>query len=346
MNLEPGTWNPDLDFFRQQRDILCCPRCGGALDVAGEQRFECVRCRHVYPMQDGIPSLFAANEWDHSKGDVTDAIKAFYEANPFPDYDEVDTTGSLLDKARRGVFTRLLDDQIPYGARILECGCGTGQLSNVLSIANNRTAIGTDLCVNSLKMATAFKQRNALERAHFLQMNLFRPAFKPATFDLVIANGVLHHTSDPLLGFRSIGPLVRPGGHVLIGLYHRFGRLATDLRRRIFNATGSRLLFLDRRTVDPGISPRKRRAWFLDQYQNPHESKHTVGEVLGWLQAAGFEFVTAIPKTVPFTEFTGNESLFQPERVGSPLERCLVTLGMMVTGHREGGFFIVIARRR
>ena len=64
--------------------------------------------------------------------------------------------------------------------------------------------IGTDLCLNSLKMATAFKEQNELDRAQFLQMNLFRPAFKPGTFDLVISNGVLHHTSDPLLGFKSI----------------------------------------------------------------------------------------------------------------------------------------------
>ena len=59
-------------------------------------------------------------------------------------------------------------------------------------------------------MATAFKQQNDCDRAHFVQMNLFRPAFKPGSFDLVISNGVLHHTSDPFLGFKSISRLVRP----------------------------------------------------------------------------------------------------------------------------------------
>ena len=66
-----------------------------------------------------------------------------------------------INKARKGLFAKLLDDQIPFGARILECGCGTGQLTNFLSIAN-RTVIGTDICMNSLKMANEFRGNNDL----------------------------------------------------------------------------------------------------------------------------------------------------------------------------------------
>ena len=83
----------------------------------------------------------------------------------------------------------------------------------------------------------------------------------------------------------------------------------------------------------------------MDQYRNPHESKHTVGEVIGWLKEIGFQFVHAIPKTVPFTELQEHEKLFKPERLGSAFERLIVNLGQIVTGHREGGFFIIIARR-
>lgn len=334
----------DAAFFDQQKDILCCPRCGGTLVLSGDG-FACTgNCVRTYPAQDQIPSLFAPNDWADAKEDVTDKMKAFYEANPFPNYDDFDSAASLIDKARHGLFAKLLDEQIPYGARVIECGCGTGQLTNFLSIAN-RTVIGTDLCLNSLKMATAFKQQNDLERAHFLQMNLFRPAFKPGTFDLVISNGVLHHTSDPLLGFKSIATLVRPGGYILIGLYHQYGRLATDVRRWLFNATNDRFLFLDRHASDHAVSTQKRRSWFMDQYKNPHESKHTVGEVIGWLKEINFEFVHAIPKTVPFSDLAEDERLFKPERLGSAFERLMVNVGMMITGHREGGFFIIIARR-
>ena len=229
----------EKNFIAQNIDMFCCPKCGGELTFNNES-FNCSNCYQPYQVLDGIPSLFWPSEWDSSKEDVTDKVKSFYEKTPFPNYDEFDNAESLIDKAKKGLFAKLLDDQIPFGTRILECGCGTGQLTNLLSIAS-RTIIGTDICINSLKMAKEFKEANALKRAHFYQMNLFRPCFKPKSFDLVISNGVLHHTSDPFLGFKSISNLVKPNGYILIGLYHKYGRLATDLRRVIFNITKDKL---------------------------------------------------------------------------------------------------------
>ena len=42
----------------------------------------------------------------------------------------------------------------------------------------------------------------------------------------------------------------------------------------------------------------KREAWFQDQYCHPHETCHTLDEVLGWMDEDGFEFVNSIPKPV------------------------------------------------
>jgi 2-polyprenyl-3-methyl-5-hydroxy-6-metoxy-1,4-benzoquinol methylase len=67
------------------------------------------------------------------------------------------------------------------------------------------------MCMNSLRLATDFKRRNALSRVEFVQMNLFRPCFPDGEFDLVISNGVLHHTSNPRLAFETISRLVKPG---------------------------------------------------------------------------------------------------------------------------------------
>ena len=101
-------------------------------------------------------------------------------------------------------------------------GAVLGQLSNFLSVAN-RTIIGVDMCINSLLLAQKFKVMNSLDNVHFAQMNLFRPCFKPNSFDLVISNGVLHHTSDPYRAFESISRLVKPSGYIMIGLYHKHG---------------------------------------------------------------------------------------------------------------------------
>jgi SAM-dependent methyltransferase len=337
MNEGTRTW------LTEQLPILCCPRCGAGLALR-EDELACAGCSQDFPVTHAIPQLFWPNDWSDERRDVTEAMRSFYEETPFPNYDDFDSIGSLQRKARQGLFARLLDEQVPPGARIIECGCGTGQLSNFLSIAN-RTVFGTDMCLNSLKLGQEFKEKQGLARVHFLQMNLFRPVFKPESFDLVISNGVLHHTSDPFLAFQTIARLVRPGGYLLVGLYHRYGRLVTDLRRAIFNLTRDRFTSLDPNLREGGFRHAKWKAWFMDQYKNPHESKHTIGEVIGWLEQIGFQLVRSLPSSRPFQPVDEKTRLFQPEPPGNGLERSLVELGMIRGGSREGGFFIVIGRR-
>lgn len=320
--------------------IFICPKCGGDLQCAAP-RMRCLACGEGFDVRDDIPMLF----WPTSvEKDVTGVVKDFYEETPFPNYDEFDSVASLARKTREGIFARMLDQQIPPGTRILECGCGTGQLSNFLSIAN-RTVFATDICVNSLRLGQRFAREHGLARVQFAQMNLFRPAFKPETFHLVISTGVLHHTSDPFLAFKTIGALVKPDGYILIGLYHKYGRLITDARRIIFRLSGDRFVSLDPNLRKVSLSDAKRRAWFADQYKHPHETKHTVGETLRWMREAGFVFVRSIPPSKPFQSFSETEDLFAPEEPGTRLERLLTGLGMMFTGSREGGFFIVIGRK-
>lgn len=324
-------------------DRLCCPGCGADLALETEQ-LVCSGCGHAFELGEQIPRLFWPNEWGGDHEDVTERIRAFYEETPFPNYDELDSAASLLDKARKGLFARQLDDQVPPGALVLECGCGTGQLSSFLSIAN-RTVFGTDICLNSLRLAQGFKEANDLTGVQFLQMNLFRPAFKPETFDLVISNGVLHHTSAPRLAFEGISRLVRPGGFLLVGLYHRYGRLITDLRRQIFRLTGGRF-----DALDPTLRHRRGHAgrweaWFRDQYQNPHESKHTIGEVMGWAESLGLHFVSSAPGTKLLQSSAGDRGLFDARAPGGAIERRLAELAMAFKGSREGGFFVVIARK-
>lgn len=333
----------EVDFVRRNLEMFCCPKCNGDL-IVNQQSILCLKCHHKYVSIENILSLFAPNEWGALTDDVTEEMKSFYEKTPFPDYDEFDSVGSLINKAKEGLFARLLDEQIPFGYKILECGCGTGQLTNFLSIAS-RTVIGTDICINSLKMANDFRCANNLKRAHFYQMNLFRPAFKPGSFDLVISNGVLHHTSNPLLAFKSIASLVKPGGYILIGLYHRYGRLATDFRRIIFNLTGDKMKFLDQRLMNSKIGKAKKKSWFMDQYKNPHESKHTLDEVLKWLSEVNFKFIHTIPRTIPLEPFDDAEELFKQDKLGNVVEKFIVNMEMIITGHKEGGFFTVIAQR-
>jgi len=323
--------------------LLICPACREALGLQ-EECLICSGCKASFPIHSGIPLLSWSREEQGSGERITAKIRSFYETNPFPDYEGTEDVASLLQKARTSVFARLLDEQIPFGVRVLECGCGTGQLSNFLGIAH-RTVFGSDLSLRSLSLAEEFRKVHNLERVSFLQMNLFCPVFRQKSFDYVISNGVLHHTFDPQYGFDILSSLVRPGGYLIVGLYHRFGRLLTDFRRQLFRVTGDSLSFLDPRIRKFGLSEGRRSVWFEDQYRNPHESKHTVSEVLKWLDRAGLRFIKSIPKTRILGEFAANEELFRPEPPGTALERFLIELSLAFRADPEGGFFTVITQK-
>jgi SAM-dependent methyltransferase len=320
------------------------PRTGDPLVVSAA-------CAHnprtgtCYSVEEGIPRLFVPSDDGTVNGnDVTGIVQQFYEETPFPNYDDLDNQRALIEKARAGTFARLLNEQVPYDARVVEIGCGTGQLTNFLAIAH-RAVVGVDACLNSLRVAQRFKSDNGLERAAFAQMNLFRPGLREGFFDLVIANGVLHHTGDCRGASRCVSRLARPGGYVVVGLYSAFSRRLHYARRALYRWTGATSRWLDPQFAKIRGAG-KREAWFRDQYCHPHETCHTLDEVLGWMAEDGLEFVNSIPKPALGPAVVSGERLFAPRSAGNAVDRFLSQLADMGSGYREGGFFIVIGRRK
>jgi SAM-dependent methyltransferase len=330
--------------FREIVSLLRCPVDGAPLTWQNAmQRLTDKDGRHSYAVDNGIPCLFAPNEWE-GKADVTEIVKAFYEKTPFPNYDGLDSRDSLRRKAGDGIFARLLDQQVSHEATILEVGCGTGQMSNFLGMGWGRTVIGADVCMNSLALAKGFRDRFSINNAHFVQMNLFRPAFAEGTFDVVLSNGVLHHTSDCGGAFRSIARLVKPGGFIIIGLYNWLGRYPTLWRRWLIERFGEAGALLDPRLRGKGEAAR-REAWFMDQYKHPHETKHSMEELLAWFDAAGFDFMSSVP-TIGDTEFSEDLRLFEPHPAGRSLDRLSTEIEMLLSGGTDGGLYIMVGRRR
>jgi SAM-dependent methyltransferase len=334
---------PDSSAYSSNWEkLLACPADGGPL-IRTAEGFVCGSGQRIYPVEDGIPLLFEPNE--AMAGDVTNIVKAFYEDTPFPNYDDLDSRNSLSQKGNRSVFARLLNEQIPHGATVLEAGCGTGQLSNFLGMTWGRIVIGADLCRNSLRLARTFRDRFSIRNAQFLQMNLFRPPFREGIFDVVISNGVLHHTADPESGFRSLVHKVKPGGHIIIGLYNCMGRLPTDWRRSAIRTFGDGMAKLDSRLRGLNLNESRWQAWFRDQYKHPHESKHSYGEVIRWFDAAGVDYVSSIPR-IDGVSLTEDENLFVARSEGSAVDRGWIQLEMLLEGGIDGGLFIMIGRKQ
>jgi SAM-dependent methyltransferase len=323
---------------------LRCPATGGTMRLADNAYVSDGDPKVRFPIEQGIVRAFV--EHDAASGDVTVTMQDFYNRNPFPNYDEMESIGSLVEKSLARGFPELLNRAIAPHARILEVGCGTGQLGNFLSIAG-RDVLSVDMTWNSLALGHRFKMANGLDRVHFAQMNLFRLPLQPAIFDAVICTGVLHHTSDPYRGFQGLIQLVKPGGHIIVGLYNLFGRAQTRMRRLLASFLGRRVERLDPYLAGTRMAADKRLAWYMDQYQNPHESLHTMDEVLNWFDHDGIEFVRALPSTL-FDGVMDNEyrkSLFDPESRGSKLDRIFSQCRQMLFD-TEGGLFVMIGKRK
>ena len=184
-----------------------------------------------------IPDLFLEDG-----NSLTKIQSDFYNDVKFPNYDDVEDFGSLLDKSRRSIFVKKLDDEIPMGSNILEAGCGTGQMSIVLS-RYARQIYGIDLSKDSLIEAKQFINSNDIKSVHLFRMNIFKLFFEENTFDVIISNGVLHHTYNPKLAFSKLVRVLKPGGIIVIGLYHRYGRIIQKIRQSLIKNFGDSFKF-------------------------------------------------------------------------------------------------------
>ena len=212
----------DLLTMDDFRELLACPACAGALSAD----WSCRGCGARFDAPDGIPNL-------RLPGDArTEAVRRFYERAPFPGYPPRDSLQALRARAERSAFARLLDQAIPGDARIVEVGCGTGQMCLYLARAD-RVVVGADLTRASLRLGAAAARRFGLDRVQFVETDLRQPGLKAGAFDVVYSSGVLHHTPDPRASFARLAQLARPGGTIVLGVYNAFARIPLRLRRLV-----------------------------------------------------------------------------------------------------------------
>ena len=321
--------------------ILACLKAPGSNNDTDLELIEGgLRCRQtgqVYPDVDGIPSLFVGEDGL----EVTGRVRAFYEEFPFPNYDGLEDFGNLVRKGRSNPFSAGLLEAIGFNKLILECGCGTGQLSHFLQLNNNHT-LGIDMTLNSLGMAVRHKQRNQLVRSNFAQMNIFNMAVKDDSFDVVISKGVLHSTGDPRRAFAQIVRKAKPGGLIVLGLYNWFARVPTWLRSKLIPVLGPRIDYVVRSRIH---DPSKVESWVKDQYFHPHETWHSVDEVLEWFAENDVEYLNCSPPILG-TDGEDASDLAAKTSPGTKYQRIVTQLSWLATIAREGALFDMIGRRR
>ena len=319
--------------------LLACPACRAGLARSMRGALACTACGAVYVVDDGIPDL-------RLPGDArSETVRDFYAVAPFPGYPPRLSLSGLRARAARSDLARALDAAIPGDARVLEVGCGTGQMSLYLASAD-RVVVGADFQRASLALGRSAAARLGVQGLQLVETNLLAPGLRAGAFDVVLALGVLHHTADPRAAFRAIAGLARPGGFIVVTLYHTLARLPHRLRRGLARLFGYRRVPFDPILRDRVAEPARREAWLRDQYLHPEEHRHLVGEVRRWFDENGVTFLRTLPSCLFGADGAETRELFEPEGDDWRFEEAVAQIGWIPSLAGEGGVFASVGRRR
>lgn len=272
----------------------------------------------------------------------------FYKDDPFPNYENNENKISIMQKGDKNLYTQNLKSFIGNNKKVLEVGAGTCQLSNYLAIGNNNLIVAFDINFNSLKIGKKFAKEINLKNIIFVCGDIFDDIFIEEQFDVVLCNGVLHHTKNTFKSFGESIKWVKKNGYILLGLYNKIGRIRTFIRKYLQKLFGKKYLMI----FDPVLrninkdSTKKINAWIKDQYFHPVERSHTFDEVLKWFKHFNLSFVNSFPSCNLDDNKDELHKLFYQASSGNYISRIFKQIIMLFSKPgSEGGLFIFLAKK-
>jgi len=143
--------------------------------------------------------------------------------------------GAITEHLQRRLILALVDDV--SGRRVLDVGCGDGELAVELS-RRGAVVTGIDASSDMIEAARARARREGTNIT-FIVGEAARIPFAPEAFDVVVAVTILCFAAEPAPVFREIARILRPGGVLVIGELGRWSLWAAA--RRIRARLGSSL---------------------------------------------------------------------------------------------------------
>jgi SAM-dependent methyltransferase/uncharacterized protein YbaR (Trm112 family) len=237
---------------------LKCPSCGEGFNakVFREENHEieegtltCVSCGRVAPIIAGIPRILPvylnralvarfpdffnrhglnipqqppATECDRLNQAIFDAFTFNWIVAPSllsrMSKAKLKSQDDPLHREDRRIF---LDNVAPLDASFfqgklgLDAGCNVGR-HLYAAWENGAEMVGLD---PTFAIDRARQLMLGRDRIHLIQGSIFEFPFKPVLFDFSMCFGVLHHTPDPVGGFKTIAASIKPGGAFITMLY-------------------------------------------------------------------------------------------------------------------------------
>jgi ubiquinone/menaquinone biosynthesis C-methylase UbiE len=154
-------------------------------------------------------------------------VKEYWEAAPCgaADVSLPEGTPDFFDELTRQRFEGddFMFDVVRFnrwrGKRVVEVGCGLA--TDLVQFAQAGAEVtGTDLTAHSAHLARTRLDLNRLP-GNILVADAEKLPLASDSFDLVYSWGVIHHTPNTAAAAREIERVCRPGGQVLVMIYHR-----------------------------------------------------------------------------------------------------------------------------
>jgi 2-polyprenyl-3-methyl-5-hydroxy-6-metoxy-1,4-benzoquinol methylase len=121
------------------------------------------------------------------------------------------------------LFERLKKNNINLkifnGADVLDFGCGNGRYTNALQKLKCKNIVGLDKSKENIKTA---RNNTKSKNINFIVGDVLQSNIKEK-YNIVYCNGVLHHTSNILLGLKNIYKALKKNGYCIIYLVSKGG---------------------------------------------------------------------------------------------------------------------------
>ncbi|HEY1191250.1 MAG TPA: class I SAM-dependent methyltransferase [Gemmata sp.] len=121
-------------------------------------------------------------------------------------------SGDVYARTKYAVLLRWLAARGP-GLRVLNAGCGSGELSNLLAAAGHKV-VGVDPDPTYIQLARD-RAGDRFPDSTFV-VSTIEGYTGAADFDVAVSTDVLEHIEDDRTAFERMAALVRPGGLVLV----------------------------------------------------------------------------------------------------------------------------------
>lgn len=177
---------------------------------------------------------------------------------------------------------------------ILDAGCGSGRRSIYMSNFDPRRITLFDLSEANVELTRRMLDEATDTPFDVYQGDVLNLPLRDHSFDYVLCNGVLHHTTNPQGGFEELARLVKPGGWLRVGLYHpSIIQYPVHALRAIFrhvsvDTTDRFVTFLT-----PGNNERVIKGW-MDRLKVPIREEYSIGEVRGWFESEDIELTKSM----------------------------------------------------